>query len=293
MADTVKIPGAKKPLPKWAVFGGLGVVGLLGFQYYKSKSSKAATTAAAAATSTDQYPPDGTAGNPSDPYSTDPATGQTYGNESAGSGGIYGAYGTGGGGWDPNTGMYTDPNGAQCQNPDANGYCPSPTGSNGPPFSDNSQWSGWVIQTMTANNPALDVGALTDALGLYLAGQPVGTSQQTLVFDAIAIGGDPPVSGPNGYPPKIASSGSKGGGQHAHNPVAGLHVTQEGYTSAEIAWTKDPHATSYTIGGGHAVITGTTARVGGLKRHSKTVLSVRAHPGTAGASDAHVTVDTK
>ena len=223
MAGTVKVPGIGKPLPKWAVFGGAGAVGYL---VWKNRSSQPSATTAAAATAAGQYPPDGTTGNPSDPYSTDPATGQTYGAEATGAGGSYGAYGSGGGGgWDPNTGMYTDPNGAQCQNPDANGYCPSPTGSNGPPFSRNSQWSGWVIQTMTASNPGQDVGTLTDALGLYLAGQPADAAQKTLIFDAIAVGGDPPVAGPNGYPPKVMANGSKGPGGQVTVPDV-LHKTR-------------------------------------------------------------------
>lgn len=257
MADTVSVPGVKKPLPKWAVFGGVGIVGLLVFQYYRSKSSgSAAQQASQAASTTDQYPPDGTTGDPTDPYSTDPATGQTYGNEAAGSGGTYGAFGGGGGtgsggGGSGTPGPYTVPG--------------------GPPFASNSAWADWAIQELTATNPMVDVGALTDALGAYLAGAPVDAAQKTLIFDALAIAGDPPVAGPGGYPPKVLANGGKGGGGgggsgggggggSGGNP--GGRITGGGpgipgqphgltavarYTQADLSWRPVRNATRYRV----------------------------------------------
>lgn len=295
MADTVHVPGVSKPMPKWAVFAGLGAVGVAIVLYYRSKNQ-----AQPAATSTDQYPPDGTVGNPADPYSTDPATGQTYGDEAVGSGGTFGAFGGlggfGGTGWDSSTGMYTDPNGNTCTNPGADGYCPGSGG--GPPFSTNDAWSNWVITQMQTLNPNVNIGDLTDALGLYLAGQPVDATQKTLVLDAEAIGGPPPVAGPSGYPPNVHVNGGKGGGGTATNPVTGLKQTGgEGFTGADITWAASPGATSYQVTSdkGTVSMTGaTSARIHGIApRNSQATVSVLAKPAAAGATPAKVVVHVK
>jgi PASTA domain len=195
----VKVPGGGK-VPKKAAAAGLIIVAtLIGVSYYKKRRS-APGSAAAAATTTDQFPPDGTTGNPSDPYSTDPATGQTYGNETAGSGGTFGAFGTGAG-----TGPVDAGPGAASGNPQTPG---------GPPFANNAAWSDWVIQELQAVNPGINTGALINAIGLYLDGQPVSVAQKTLILDAEAFGGSPPVAGPAGYPPKVRLDGSKGPGPH-------------------------------------------------------------------------------
>ena len=292
MAETVDVPGVKKPLPKWAVFGGLGVVGLLVFQYYKNKSSQNATTsAAAAATSTDQYPADGTVGNPQDLYSTDPATGQTYGNEQAGSGGTCGAI-SGSGVSDQGIIGY-DANGNPIYAP---GYGPGASGTGtagGPPFSSNSDWSNWVISQMQTANPNVDVGALTDALGLYLQGQPVDAAQKTLIFDAIAIGGNPPVAGANGYPPKVQTNGGTGGGTGGGGggPVQNLHVTGRGRDYLNLGWTAQPGAGKYEVKiydpQGHAVKSATAGsnkyRASGLHKNTRYHVFVRANNGPAGS----------
>lgn len=276
MAETLQVPGIKKPLPKWAVFGGIGVVGLLVFQYYKSRKSASATAAAAgAATSTDQFPPDGTVGNPQDPYSTDPATGQTYGNESVGSGGTFGAF-TGGGG--------------------VSGGAPggdSSTGPTGPPFSNNADWTNWVIQQMQTNDPGLDVGALTNALGLYLNGQPVDAAQKTLVFDAIAVAGDPPVAGANGYPPKVQTNGGTTGGHLVQN----LRVTNRGRDYLNIAWTAIAGIGKYEVHiyQGNRELKSATAgtnkyRATGLSRSTTYHIYVRANNGPAGSGISATTL---
>lgn len=219
VAETVTIPGTGKKVPKWAAAAGLGGTAILIILYYRQHKAGAAAPAAAAG-SAGQYPPDGTTGDPSDLYSTDPATGQTYGDEATGSGGSFGlAGGVGGIGGDgdfPWDGTYNNPS-----DPDSldtstgttfgqEGTSPGITGQGGPPFSTNSQWSNWVIGQLTSQNPNTDTGALTDALGLYLAGQQVEPAQKTLILDAEAIGGPPPVAGPGGYPPNVQTDGNKG-----------------------------------------------------------------------------------
>lgn len=209
MADTVKVPGVGKPLPKWAVGAGIGgvIVGVV--YYYRHKSSSAApATAAAAATSTDQYPPDGTTGNPSDPYSIDPATGATYGDEAAGSG-AYGAFSSSGTSDQGIIGY--DANGDPIYAP---GYGPASSGSTtgGPPFSTNADWANWVIGQLEVNDPNLSTTDVQNAIGEYLDGQALAPAYKTIALDAIAVGGDPPVAGANGYPPKVLATGSAGGG---------------------------------------------------------------------------------
>jgi PASTA domain len=223
--DTVHVPGISKPVPKWAGAAGLAAVTVLVIVYFRKKSAAAA--AAPAAASTSQYPPDGTTGNPSDPYSTDPATSQTYGNEAAGSGGTLGAFSGGAGGisggssypWDGTYGNTSDPysqdpsTGQTYGNEGTSGSGAYSAG--GPPFATNAAWSGWAIQQMTTTNPNQDPGALTDALGVYLNGQAATAAQKTLIFDAEAIAGRPPVAGPGGYPPSVRAAASSGPGHAA------------------------------------------------------------------------------
>jgi hypothetical protein len=213
LEGSVNVPLAGKQ-PKKLVVGGVLVVGTLTVAYYARKRKTAASPAAASAAA-GQYPPDGTTGNPQDLYSTDPATGQTYGNEltGAGAGAAGGALGSGAASgmfYDPATGAYdlTSPYGTGGTGVSSG----NPATPGGPPFANNAAWSNWVIQELQALNPAVDTGALTNALGVYLQGQPATPAQKTLIFDAIAVAGDPPAAGANGYPPKVRAAGSTGGG---------------------------------------------------------------------------------
>lgn len=283
MADTkqVTIPGTKTKVSKPVAAGAVGLVGI-GIIYYYTKQKKA-SAAVPAATSTNQYPPDGTTGDPSDPYSTDPATGQTYGDEAVGSNSTLGAYGSGaasGQYYDPTTGAY-DLSSPYGTSPTTQPY--QTTG--GPPFSNNSAWSDWVIQELQAQNFNIDVGALTDAIGLYLNGQPVDATQAQYVFNSRAIGGDPPVAGTNGYPPNLRTNGSTGGGSgngtgtiqvpnivglsagQAHDAIvaAGLVPTQaSGGHASDIVTSQNPTA-------------GTNVAVG------STVTIIVANPSTGGS----------
>lgn len=204
MADTVNLFGT--PVKKTYVIGGGVIVGALFiYEYRKQQAAKAAAAAAASAsagpsvnTSGDQYPPDGTTGNPSDPYSTDPATGMTYGDEAGGGyvgngvsnlGGYYGGGGLYGGG----------------------------TGFESPgSFTSNAYWTQYVEQMMGSSGN----DSISAALGAYITGAPLSTTQISIVEQAVAIAGYPPVAGANGYPPSIQSGPSgSGGGTPAGSPV--------------------------------------------------------------------------
>src|SRR5579859_4409716 len=174
-------------VPKgWLIAVGGGSVLVLGYVWYKHKQQAAASSSTAGtagttptATTGDQYPPDGTTGNPSDPYSTDPATGMTYGDEQLYNGGGYGGYGYGGG------------QGGQ-------GGSQGGSGSGGPPFATNAAWASYAEAQLSG---IVDPTALSAAVGVYLTGRPASTDQVSLIDQAIAIAGYPPVAGPGNNPP--------------------------------------------------------------------------------------------
>lgn len=286
----VDIPHVGK-FPKIAIVGGVGgVIALIIWENHKNAAAAATTGTGVADTgdATDDgsgyygggdsyatglqtsasYPWDGTYDDTSDPYSMDSSTGQTYGTE--GYSGSVSAYGT---------------------------------TSTGPPFSTNSQWSQYVLNYFADSD---NLQAMTDAIGLYLAGSTVTSAQQGLINDATAIGEVPPVTGPNGYPPSIRTAGSTAGGTgtKAGSPVAytsGGHVVSVNNNDAVIAWTGHNAVKYTTVIHGPGPINGhtgsTTAQQGtfsGLQaghNYSVTVTpyDAQGHAGTTGTIDIKTT----
>lgn len=78
------------------------------------------------------------------------------------------------------------------------GYPPGGTG-----FTNNAQWTQAVIEYMITNGLVEDGSVLSAALGAYITGRPVTDAQRSLIEQAIAAQGFPPLAGPNGYPPSI------------------------------------------------------------------------------------------
>lgn len=81
---------------------------------------------------------------------------------------------------------------------------PGGTGTTG--YASNGDWSQAVIQYMTDNNLVEDPSQLSAALGKYLTGafiDPNDTNTVSLIDQAIAVKGYPPVAGPHGFPPAI------------------------------------------------------------------------------------------
>lgn len=237
LSGDVKLPGVGN-VPKKGVAAGAAVGAVVLIIVYirnrNSSSSSAATTAApaAAAAGSDPYPSDGTTGNPSDPFSLDPSTGITYGDEqyAAASGnasyasGAYGGLGSGGSigdlyPWDGTIGNSQDPysmdpsTGQTYGDEGASGTGTSTAtsssssssssgGGSGPPFSSNTAWAQYAENYLTqtvGEAPA----TVANAIGLYLEGQAVNSSEQSLVNQAIGFAGTPPQAGPGGYPPAI------------------------------------------------------------------------------------------
>jgi hypothetical protein len=158
---------------KAAVLVGAGLALLVGVMYYRGKKQGGAASAAGASTE------------------INPATGYVYGSpEDAAAMAAQGNYqtggsvgGGGGGGGNGQTG-----------------------------FTTNAQWVQSTITGMTNSGIISDASALSVAIGKYIAGQPVGdnTVARSLIEQAIAFNGPPPLAGPNGYPPSI----------NTQNPVA-------------------------------------------------------------------------
>jgi hypothetical protein len=274
MAETVTIAGHK--VSKWLAYGGAAAAGLLLIVWYRNKQASAAS---AAASSTDASSTDtGTA------QGIDPATGYPYGSpedqaalQAMGSG--YGA-GYGGDG-------YGDYGGG------TSGPLPGPGGGG---FTTNAEWAQAAEQYLGSTGS----DAIGAALGKYLAGVPISQDQATIVEQAIAVEGNPPVSGPNGMPPSFKLQAGGGSGTNAVNPVAGLKVTDAGYTGIDLAWNASQNATDYLVtaegpGAPPAFKTGgaTTARVRNLKGKTTYNIRVRAQPGGTGGTDAHVTAKTQ
>lgn len=285
LSGTYDIPKVGK-LPKVAVLGGVaGVIVLVIYEKRKQSSAASAPSPASGTAAAGQYPPDGTTGNPSDPYSTDPATGQTYGDESGYGGGGYatGLQNSAAYPWDGTYGNPSDPYsmdtgtgqtyGAEGYSGSVSSYGTTPAG---PPFSTNAEWSQYVLNYFTTNQFG-DVAGMTAAIGAYLAGQQVTAQQATYIQDAIAIAGSPPVAGASGFPPSIRQAGSQGGtvtvpdekgktAGTAHNDLvaAGLvPIADASQKPSDIVSSTNPSAGSHVQSGATVVITASPAPSGG------------------------------
>jgi hypothetical protein len=277
-----------------------GILGVLGaIWWYRTRHTPAAPAAAAAAA--DPYPPDGSTGDETDPDSTDPATGQTYGDE-AGVTGAGGAASIDPYPWDGTTGDAGDPYSMDPQTGATYGDTGTAgtTAPGGPPFSSNAAWSQYAIGYLTGT-AGLNARTVTTALGAYLDGKPVTAAQEDIINDAIGIAGKPPVSGPGGFPPSIHVTGTKTGGRTtADNPVKGLKVTAVQKTDATVTWDKEAAATYYTVvvtAGKTTALrqdaTGASSHIGGLKPGTAYQVAVTARPARASAAAAHATFRTK
>jgi hypothetical protein len=311
----VKLPLVGGVSRKALLIGGVGSSAVVGLFLLRKKSSTVAPASTATGTA------DGTVGNPSDPNSIDPATGLTYGEEaSAGSdylspglqdttqGPTYGATGY----YDPNTGQWVYGN----------------TGTGQAAAVTNQQWAQNAIAYL-GQSGGVDTGALAAALGAYLAGQAVTTDQESLIDQAIAVEGYPPVSGANGNPPGIRVSdtgtgaggtggsgggvtGSGGGvnpggpnsgrttGSAAPAQVSGLHVTSVTKNAIGLAWNRSAGATGYQVRVTYqnAVVqkhmTGAASyTVGGLSSGRTYGLHVVAVKGSSWAPEASISQKTK
>lgn len=181
LEGTIKLPGIGPVQKKTALYVGAGVVVLGGIVYWRHKNAPATPDTA---TTTDAE--------------IDPATGYPFGSpEDAAALAQQSNYVT-----------PTDPTGG--------GGSSIPTTGTG--YVSNGAWVQGVIAYMTQNSLVEDPTALSSALGKYITASYVvpGSGDDSLITQAIAVQGYPPVSGPNGMPPAINrnppnSTGGNGG----------------------------------------------------------------------------------
>jgi hypothetical protein len=189
----------------WAV--GIGSVGVVGYVYLRRRQMGGAAAAAGTAAG---------AGTAADAGTIDPSTGQPYGSAadlSALDGGFGGGFGGGfiGGG-----------TGGQIS---SGGTLPGPGA-----FTSNAEWAQYAEEQLsgTVSGPSLSA-----ALGKYLTGGAVTANQHSLIDQAIAIAGYPPVAGPGNHPPAIRNqpSGHSHGKPSTHVKVPS--VLGESYSHAQ------------------------------------------------------------
>ena len=167
---------------RYLAYGGIGVggIGVIAFMYENNKKKKAAAAAAAAAAQQQaQQQAQYAYGYGSGIYGYG-GTGLSYQPEVYGYGLGYYGYGVSGGG--VVTAAATT----------------------------NAMWAQAAVNQLTAQGYAgTDVQA---ALGVYLTGGTLTSSQESIVQAAIAVEGYPPQEGANGYPPAMNVGGTTGGG---------------------------------------------------------------------------------
>lgn len=304
LSGDVNVPGVGK-VPKLLAYGsvaGVGVLAIIWYRNHRAAGAAAASGASAAAVApgNDPYPADGTTGNPDDPYSTDPATGQTYGDESVGY--TSGGQDTGATGdafpWDGTTGNPNDPysmdpstGSTYGDEGDESGGGGGGTNSGPGTFVTNAAWSQYA-QAYLTGTVGLDPATVSAALGAYINGQPVTTAQQSIINQAIAYANAPPVTGPNGFPPSMNVTGSSGGGGQGTKPAppAGLALTVKA-TTITATWKPVASATSYTFEctpkdtAAHNIGNRTSYSAGGLKAGTSYTVHVAAS-NAAGTSSA-------
>lgn len=117
-------------------------------------------------------------------------------------------------------------------------------------YSSNGQWVQAVVEYMTSNGLVQDGSTLSAALGKYVTGSYVasGSAEDSLIAQAIAVQGYPPVAGSTGYPPSInrnAPVGSTTGATPA--AVSGLRASTVTANRIGLTWNGALNARGYDI----------------------------------------------
>jgi hypothetical protein len=88
-------------------------------------------------------------------------------------------------------------------------------------YTSNGAWVQGVISYMVGNDLIADPTALSAALGKYITGAYCTDAEQSLIQQAIAVQGFPPIAGANGYPPSINKTPTVPNTNTGMTPVAG------------------------------------------------------------------------
>lgn len=276
--NNIKIGGQE--YPKVAVYGGLGVVAIAAIFYYRNKKQQSDAAVASVAQA-------GT-------NAIDPATGYPYGSaEDAAALSSQDAY---------QSPSYASGIGA-------GGGSATYTGQSafGSGFTSNAQWAQYVEQ-YEINTMGADAATVGNTIGKYITGQPLTSDAMlSIVQSAIAIGGYPPVAGPNGNPPGYVTAptpttvppSTTGGGYHVPGSISNLQVSVKG-TTATFTWnptTGTPTGYSYVLSEmNHVVVkkdvlpgSASSVSIPGLHRGWTYNFGIQALPGGEG-NNIHVDI---
>jgi hypothetical protein len=138
-------------------------------------------------------------------------------------------------------------------------------------YTNNAQWTQAALTSMQQADPSTDSGVISAALGAYINGVAATSAQQSIIQQAIALQGYPPVGGQNGYPPSIKNAPVSTTPPPTNTPPSGnlgapsglnVHPTT---TTAPASWNAVSGATGYVfvywrLSGGAAVTTPTKAQ---------------------------------
>jgi len=269
--ESVKLPGGIHLKKKVAIGLGIAAVSVAAYVLYRQRQQNSGSTGA-----------DQTQSGDTSSSGIDPQTGYAYGSPedqaalAAMSGAGLPGYGGGGyylGGPGTSGGGQTNPGG----------------------FVSNDQWTQAAEAFMGSNG----ADAIAAALGKYLLGTPLTSDQVTIVQEAIAAEGIPPVAGTAGFPPsyKTAPGPPPHPGGTAKNPVKGLRAEPR-FTQIDVHWSPLDNATQYLVKAhlGSRVaqqvkVNGTFATLHDLKRNTSYRITVWGEPGTG--TNASVTARTK
>lgn len=264
MAETVKLPGIGPVSKTTALALGAVALAVVGVGLYRSRQASAA--AGTGDTTSSQI---------------DPATGYPYGSaEDEAALAQQAASLAGGVGLSDFTG--------------SSGTATTPTATG---YATNAQWA-QAAEDYLVGTIGSDAHVVGNALGKYITGGILTSDQVSVVTQAIAFAGYPPVNGPTGYPPSyhVAAAPTK------LPAPANLRVTKVTKTSVSIAWTAVPGAAGYyvnlaspTQGQHHSATLGKgtlTFTHGGLA-HGKTYqFWVQAFDSAGAGAQSHVSAKT-
>lgn len=178
-------------------------------------------------------------------------------------------------------------------------------GNTGPgSFTSNANWVQAAMTYIVDAEPNANPATILTALGLYTNGEDIKTdANRSIIEQAIAAMGYPPIAGKSGNPPGIVqghTGGTGGGGKTATNPVKGLKSANVKFDNFDVEWSPSPHATSYTVTVTHAgkqisktEVTGTNTHIGHVKQKTSYKVSVWAKPHPAKGQTASINVRTK
>ena len=259
---------------KTALIGGVGLAGVLGIAWYRSRQTPADTSTTDQTSSADIDPATGF------PYGSteDVAALQADQNYAGGYGPIY--YGGGGGG----------------------GFGPGDQPVGPGSFTSNSQWAQYA-EDYLVNQIGLSGADVGNALGKYITGQPLTDTMVSIVNQAIAFADKPPIAGVDGYPPAFKHEAEPPGPSptgKAKNPVSGLE-THPRFTQVDLSWHPSANATSYRVrirtNSGRLVQEqnpkGTGITIHNLQKNTSYEANVLAEPAASNATVAKRSFKTK